>query len=148
MHGNLKTMNYMAPVVFRQKCPALLVYSAKRIRRGKNKGNGFLKYIFDFLKLNAYHVESHTSNDRQLTMEFQRKWIPGTIIQPKVEMSAIKLIEISGQKVGVKVAIGVKMDHVMQSNAQREYLHQVKQTGGVYIITTSFEQFLEQWNRI
>lgn len=64
------------------------------------------------------------------------------------DVDAIFPITISGVKVGLKVAVEVKVGKDRQSDDQKLRQQEVTKAGGVYIIAKTFDQFKQDWDNI
>jgi len=111
--------------------------------------NGLTKAIIDFLRLNGCQAERISVTGRYIdrtkvytdVVGYTRKigsgkWIPGSMQPGSADISAT----IKGRAVKIEVKIG----RDRQSDAQKKYQSQVEAAGGLYFISTSFEQF-KQW---
>lgn len=115
--------------------------------------NDLTRCILDFLKFKGQQGEriactGHYLDQSKLvtdTLGFTRrigsgKWIKGSM-QPGTA-------DISATIQGLSVKIEIKIGKDRQSQKQHEYQNQVKKSGGKYIIVTSFQNFLQQYNTI
>lgn len=110
--------------------------------------NGLTICIIDYIRLSGNQAERINCTGRKVKINGKERWIPTAGQKGTADISATKLIELDGRRIGVKVAIEVKVGRDRQSDAQRLYQHQIEHAGGVYLIATSFEQFLDAWNQI
>jgi len=116
-----------------------------------NSANGLTKCIIDFLKLSGWQAERINNTGWQIDTRQtftdvtgrsrtigSSKWIKGTGTNGTADISAtIK---------GLSVKIEVKYGRDRQSDKQRAYQCQVQKAGGVYIVASTFEQFLNWYN--
>jgi hypothetical protein len=144
----LQTLAELKRAELHRDFPGVPDYALPRTKYTDKTANDLTKCIIDYIKVTGGHAERVANTGRQIGHGVNRKWIPGTGTNGSADISATKPIEISGRKVGIKVAIEVKIGRDEQSPAQKKYQYQVEQSGGVYIIARDFESFLEQWERI
>lgn len=64
------------------------------------------------------------------------------------DVDATMPITIAGVKVGLKVAIEVKIGKDRQSDDQKLRQEEVNRCGGVYIIAKTFDQFKQDWDNV
>jgi hypothetical protein len=129
------------------KYPSLPYYTSPKFTASKT--NGLTKCIIQFLKLNKCQAERISCEGRILD---QRKTVTNVcgIVRTigsitRVKASATRgTADISATIKGRSVKIEVKNSTTgdRQSEAQKHYQKQVEEAGGVYIIATSFPQFL------
>ena len=116
-----------------------------------DSANGLTKCIIDFLKLFGWQAERIANIGRLIDTRCtfadvtgrsrtigSSKWIKGTGTNGTADISAT----IKGRSVKIEV----KYNRDRQSEAQKAYQSQVEQSGGLYFIATSFEQFLNWYN--
>ena len=65
---------------------------------------------------------------------------------PYKKSLAVKKLEQMATIDGRAVKIEVKIGSDRQSQAQRDYQKAIEQSGGIYFIASSFEQFLDWYN--
>ena len=147
----VKKLEHMATDEARQKYPMIKPeWLAPRKYRDDN-ANGLTKCIIDFLKLSGWQAERISNTGRPIDERktfidvtgCQRtigrvKWIPGSGTNGTADISAT----IDGRAVKIEVKIGSDR----QSQAQRDYQKAIEQSGGIYFIASSFEQFLDWYN--
>lgn len=123
------------------------VLSKYNTKRGANKIEAMIK---DFLILSGHHCERTKNTGRLLDNKKvvvdclghhksigSSKWIPGTGTTGSSDLKAI----INGRF----IAIEVKYQRDKQSESQRIYEAQIKESGGLYMIAKSFEDFYSQY---
>lgn len=116
-----------------------------------NSANNLTRCIIDFLKLSGWQAERINNTGRRIDTQQtfidvvgrsrtigSSKWIKGTGTNGTADISAT----INGRSVKIEV----KYNRDRQSEAQRTYQSQVQQAGGIYIVSSSFEQFLNWYN--
>jgi hypothetical protein len=124
-------------------------YEPTRLQYRNGATNDLTKTILDYINTSGSGLaERVNSTGHQLEEGIRRWWIPTAGQCGFADIAAIKLIEIDGRKVAVKVAIEIKGGGDWQSVEQRVYQYQVEQAGGVYIVAGSLEQFKEAWKKI
>jgi len=142
---SLAELSYQEQKKKHQRVPT---YAIVKPKYSDKTANELTRAIIDYICLKVDQAERVTSMRRVLNQGLKQQYIPTTGQKGTADISATKLIEIDGRKIGVRVAIEVKIGRDKQSGAQRDYQYQIQQAGGVYIIATSFEQFIESWNKI
>ena len=131
----------------RNEHPDLPFYAKKEFR--DNDANSLTACIIKYLQLHGNQAERINTtgrpidNSRTFTdcIGRQRRigsvtWVPSGSTPGSADISAT----IGGRSVKIEVKIG----RDRQSEAQKEYQRKVEQSGGVYMIATSFDSFLEQ----
>jgi hypothetical protein len=117
-----------------------------------NSANNLTRCIIDFLKLSGWHAERINNTGRQIDTRQtftdvlgssrtigSSKWIKGTGTNGTADISST----IKGRSIKIEVKYG----NDRQSDAQKLYQSQVQQSGGLYFIASSFEQFLSWYNQ-
>ena len=116
-----------------------------------DRANGLTKCIIDFIRFTGNQAERIANTGRRIdtrqTFEDvtgrtrtigSSKWIKGTGTNGTADISStIK---------GLSIKIEVKYGKDRQSDAQKLYQSQIQQSGGLYFIASSFEQFLSWFN--
>ena len=114
---------------------------------------GLTRGVYDFLKLQGYHVERTGCEGRVID---NRKTFNDVLGNVKT-IGSIKRVYSSSQRGtsdlkaiidGRFVAIEIKCEATKdrQSSYQKEYQEQVEASGGIYMIATSFDQFIAWFN--
>jgi hypothetical protein len=111
--------------------------------------NGLTRAIIDYINYTGGFAERISTTGRLIdnsTMVTNvvgitksyggKKWIKGSGTKGSADISAT----INGKSVKIEVKIGKDR----QSDDQKEYQRKTEQSGGRYIIATSFEQFISQ----
>jgi len=135
----------------RRKHPDMPFLAPRRYR--DDTANGLMKCILDFLKLKGHQAERISCTGRYVDNSKvvsdvtdakrrigSKKWIPTSMQRGTADISAI----INGYSVKIEVKIGKDF----QSEAQKQYQQQVKKAGGIYLITSNFEVFLDAYKQI
>lgn len=113
--------------------------------------NGLTKCIIDFLKLSGWQAERISNTGRFLVDN--QKLIGGQSVFGKTKGTSGKYIkgtgtngtsDISATIKGRSIKIEVKIGNDRQSQAQKDYEQAVTQAGGIYIISKTFDDFI-QW---
>ena len=111
--------------------------------------SGLTKAVVHFLKLNGHQAERINSTGRIIdnsqvvgdVMGYRRtigskQWIPGAGTKGTAYISAT----INGKSVKLEIKNIATLDR--QSEAQRQYQKSIENSGGIYLIVTSFSMFL------
>ena len=114
--------------------------------------NGLTSCIIQFIRLTGGQAERISNTGRRIdtrtTFEDvagrsrtigSSSWIPGSGTNGTADISAT----IAGRSVKVEVKIG----RDVQSEAQKQYQQSVEQSGGIYVIASTFAGFLEWYNQ-
>jgi hypothetical protein len=109
--------------------------------------NGLTRCIIDYLTLQGYQAERISTTGRMvdntktytnvlgITKQIgSKKWIKGSGTKGSADISAT----IKGKSVKIEVKIGKDR----QSQYQKKYQESIEKSGGLYLIATSFEQFI------
>jgi hypothetical protein len=109
--------------------------------------NGLTRCIIDYLTLQGYQAERISTTGRMVdnTKTFTnvlgitkqigtKKYIPTSGVKGSADISAT----IKGKSVKIEVKIGKDR----QSEHQKKYQESIENSGGLYLIATSFEQFI------
>lgn len=113
--------------------------------------NGLTQCVIDFIRISGGQAERINSTGRRIDSQItfcdvigcQRtigstKWIKGTGTNGTADISAT----IGGRSVKIEIKIG----RDRMSEAQKLYQQSIEQAGGIYIVSSSFEQFLTWYN--
>ncbi|HAQ19236.1 MAG TPA: hypothetical protein DCR40_08395 [Prolixibacteraceae bacterium] len=142
---SIKLLELMADEAARKRYPNVPYLAPRKFR--DDSANGLTNCIIQFLQLSGHQAERINSTGRRIdTRETFEDvtgrnrtigisyWIKGTGTNGTADISSV----ISGNSVKVEVKFG----RDRQSQAQRVYQKTIEQAGGLYVIATSFEQFL------
>lgn len=127
--------------------PSMPDYARVSKKYSDKTANGLTRCIIDFLQLSGCQAE-RTSNTGRLIDCTKRvtdvlgntrligstQWIKGSGTSGTADISAV----IQGRSVKIEVKIG----RDRQSENQKRYQEQIEQAGGVYLMISSFDQFL------
>ena len=146
---SVKILEKMAAGVQQAKYPNF-PYPIKAMYRD-DTANGLTKCIIDFLRLNGCQAERINTMGRPIDERrsvkdvtgHQRqigsiRWVHATTTNGSADISAI----INGRSVKIEVKIG----RDKQSDAQRQYQHDIEKAGGVYLLIHNFTEFYQWWN--
>lgn len=114
--------------------------------RTDNSANGLTRCIIDFLNYSGHQAERISSMGRVIkgkdkfgidgkVYKGESKYIPGTSTKGTADISAT----INGKSVKIEVKFGKDR----QSEAQKQYQKSVEQAGGVYFISSTFDDFID-----
>jgi hypothetical protein len=147
---SIKLLERMADEAARKRYPTV-PYLAPRTFRD-DSANSLTNCIIQFLQLSGHQAERINSTGRRIdtrqTFEDvigrsrtigSSHWIKGTGQKGTADISGV----IAGRSVKVEVKFG----RDRQSQAQKNYQQSVEDAGGLYVIATSFEQFLNWYNQ-
>ena len=148
MIDSLNILALLKTSEIKKKFPRVPDFAIPKMKYSDKTANDLTRCIIDFIRLSGNQAERVNCTGRKVKVAGRERWIPTAGQKGTADISATKLIEIDERRIGVKVAIEVKVGRDKQSEAQRQYQLQIEQAGGVYLIATSFEQFLDAWNRI
>lgn len=146
---SIKLLELMADEAARKRYPNVLYLAPRTFR--DDSANGLTNCIIQFLQLSEHQAERINSTGRSIDTRQTFEdvtgrsrtigcsyWIKGTGTKGTADISCV--IE------GISVKVEVKFGRDQQSQSQREYQKTIEQAGGMYVIATSFEQFLNWYN--
>jgi len=115
--------------------------------------NGLTKCVIDFLNLSGHQAERISSMGRMIDKRKKSTdilgrertigsltYIKGTSTNGTADISSI----INGKSVKIEIKIGKDR----QSEAQKKYQQATEKAGGIYLITKSFDEFMEQYKML
>lgn len=115
--------------------------------------NGLTKCVIEFLNLSGHQAERISSMGRMIDkrkkstdvlgrerMIGSLTYIKGTSTNGTADISSI----INGKSVKIEIKIGKDR----QSDAQKKYQQATEKAGGIYLITKSFDEFMEQYKML
>lgn len=115
--------------------------------------NGLTKCVIDFLNLSGHQAERVSSMGRMIDKRKESvdvlgntrmigslTYIKGTSTNGTADISAT----INGKSVKIEIKIGKDR----QSQAQKQYEQSVIKAGGIYLITKTFDEFMEQYKML
>jgi len=115
--------------------------------------NGLTKCVIDFLNLSGHQAERISSMGRMIdkrkksTDVLGRERIIGSLTYIK-GTSTNGTADISSIINGKSVKIEIKIGKDRQSEAQKKYQLATEKAGGIYLITTNFDEFMEQYKML
>ena len=115
--------------------------------------NGLTKCVIDFLNLSGHQAERISSMGRMIdkrkksTDVLGRERIIGSLTYIK-GTSTNGTADISSIINGKSVKIEIKIGKDRQSEAQKKYQQATEKAGGIYLITTNFDEFMEQYKKL
>jgi hypothetical protein len=146
---SIRLLEGMANEAARKRYPTV-PYLAPRTFRD-DSANALTNCIIQFLQLSGHQGERINNTGRRIDTRHtfedvtgrsrtigSSHWIKGTGINGTADISGV----IAGRSVKVEVKIG----RDRQSQAQKNYQKSIENAGGLYVIATSFEQFLSWYN--
>ena len=115
--------------------------------------NGLTKCVIDFLTYSGHQAERISSMGRMIDKRKKSTdvlgrertigsltYIKGTSTNGTADISSI----INGKSVKIEIKIGKDR----QSDAQKKYQQSTEKAGGIYLITTNFDEFMEQYKML
>ena len=134
----------------KQQNPAFPVAYLPQPKYTDKTANALTKCVIDFLNLSGHQAERISSMGRMIdktkvvkdVLGRERKigsmqYIKGTSTNGTADISSI----INGKSVKIEIKIGADR----QSQAQKQYQTATEKAGGIYLITTNFDEFMEQY---
>lgn len=119
--------------------------------------NGLTKCITDFLNLSGHQAERISNTGRYIDSTEQVKdvlgrtrtigsgqFIKGTGTNGTADISSTIKVAIANKTFGLSVKWEVKMKD-KQSDAQKKYQVMIEESGGIYHIVTSFDDFYNKY---
>ena len=120
-----------------------------------NTSNGLTKCVIDYIKLRGFQAERTNSMGMQIDNRSTstdilgnsriigaRKWIKSSGQTGTADISAT----IQGRSVKIEIKCEATGDKY-QSKGQKDYQKQIEQSGGVYLIVRTFDEFYNWFNR-
>lgn len=147
--SSIKHLKKLYLIESRHKYPNVPEYGRACPNYKSNSTNGLTRCVIDFLKFSGHQAERISNTGRPIdntkvvkdVIGFQRRigsitWIPGSGTNGTADVSSV----ILGR--AVKIEIKNSLKHDRQSEAQKEYQKAIEDSGGIYIIASSFALFL------
>lgn len=120
--------------------------------------NGLTRCIVDFLNLSNHQAERISNTGRYIdgtktytdTVGLTRtigsgQYIKGTGTNGTADLSSTIQVNIGGRKFGLSVKWEIKIGKDRQSDAQKQYQVMIEESGGIYHIVSSFDDFYEKY---
>lgn len=142
----LQILNYIKFEEAKRNYPNVPTHALSVKSFSDNTANGLTKCILEFLRLNGWQAERINTTGRVID---NRKTYTD-VIGRTVTIGSTKYIPTTGTKgsadisatiKGRSVKIEIKIGQDRQSEAQKEYQRSVEQSGGVYILAKTFDDF-------
>ena len=143
----LKELSLLKQSIDAKKYPNMPLDYIPLFKYTDKTANGLTRCIIDYLTLQGYQAERISTTGRMVdnTKTFtnvlgitkqigSKKWIKGSGTKGSADISAT----IKGKSVKIEVKIGKDR----QSEHQKAYQQSIENSGGLYLIATSFEQFI------
>jgi hypothetical protein len=113
--------------------------------------NGLTQAIVKFIQLSGGHAERVSTTGRMVD---SRK-VHTDVLGRQITVGSVSYIKGSGMKgsadihAGINgrfIAIEVKIGKDRQSDDQKQYQMKIENSGGIYLIVRTFDQFVEWWD--
>jgi len=150
---NKLTLTNLALNELKAKYPSFPEHAIPVPKYSDSTANGLTKCVIDFLNHSGHQAERISSTGRMIdkrkistdVLGNQRTigsltYIKGTTTNGTADISAT----INGKSVKIEIKIGKDR----QSQAQKQYEQQVQKAGGIYLITKTFDEFMEQFKML
>lgn len=135
------------------KYPSFPEHAIPQPKYTDTTANGLTKCVIDFLNLSGHQAERISSMGRMIDKRKKSTdilgrertigsltYIKGTSTNGTADISSI----INGKSVKIEIKIGKDR----QSEAQKKYQQATEKAGGIYLITKSFDEFMEQYKML
>lgn len=122
--------------------PALLAKGKKKRSSSNQLAADIIKYV-KLCRGAARRVNTQGQWDEAL-----QKWRPSGMKRGYEDVDACMLIMVRGIKIGLKVAIEIKIGKDSLKDEQKERREEVLFSGGVYMVAKTFDQFKRDWDDI
>ena len=135
------------------KYPSFPVHAIPVPKYTDKTANGLTKCVIEFLNLSGHQAERISSMGRMIDKRKKSTdvlgrervigsltYIKGTSTNGTADISSI----INGKSVKIEIKIGKDR----QSDAQKKYQQATEKAGGIYLITKSFDEFMEQYKQL
>ena len=145
----LKGLSLLKQTIDSVKYPNMPIDYIPLYKYTDKTANGLTRCIIDYLEFNGCQAERISTTGRMVdnTKTFtnvigitkqigSKKWIKGSGTKGSADISAT----INGKSVKIEVKIGKDR----QSEHQKKYQESIEKSGGIYLIATSFEDFIKQ----
>jgi len=143
----LKELSLLKQSIDAKKYPNMPLDYIPLFKYTDKTANGLTRCIIDYLTLHGYQAERISTTGRMvdntknytnvlgITKQIgSKKWIKGSGTKGSADISST----INGKSVKIEVKIGKDR----QSEHQKAYQQSIEKSGGLYLIATSFEQFI------
>lgn len=150
---NKTILTNLAIESLKAKYPSFPVHAIPVPKYTDATANGLTKCVIDFLNLSGHQAERISSMGRMIDKRQKSNdvlgreriigsltYIKGTSTNGTADISSI----INGKSVKIEIKIGKDR----QSEAQKKYQQATEKAGGIYLITKSFDEFMEQYKKL
>ena len=150
---NKTILTNLAIESLKAKYPSFPVHAIPVPKYSDATANGLTKCVIDFLNLSGHQAERISSMGRMIdkrqksTDVLGRERIIGSLTYIK-GTSTNGTADISSIINGKSVKIEIKIGKDKQSEAQKKYQQATEKAGGIYLITTNFDEFMEQYKML
>jgi len=138
---------------FKEKYPNVPDHCIPMQKFNDTTANGLTKTIINFIQYIGGQAERISSMGRMIdnrkvsTDVLGRERIIGSLTYIK-GTSTNGTADISSIINGKSVKIEIKIGKDRQSEAQKKYQQATEKAGGIYLITTNFDEFMEQYKKL
>lgn len=150
---NKLILTQLALTALKERYPSFPEHAIPIPKYSDSSANGLTKCVIDFLNYSGHQAERVSSMGRMLdktkvvedVLGRQRtigsmQYIKGTSTNGTADISSI----INGKSVKIEIKIGADR----QSQAQKQYQTATERAGGIYLITKTFDEFMEQYGKL
>jgi hypothetical protein len=134
-----------------QQHPNIPDYARVKSKATDTTANGLTKAILSWLELNGHWASRINTTGRYLQgqqytdvlghkKQLPGKWIPGTTRRGTADIHAV----INGRHVSIEVKVG----RDRMSELQHETQQAIEQSGGIYLIVRSFDDFMSHYRSL
>lgn len=143
---SVELLERMEADIFRKRHPQMPEAAITPIRHRDDLANGLTKCVIRFLQLKGWQAERINTTGRPIDTRrrfdvcgCQRqvgslRWVYST--------STVGSADISATVAGCSVKIEIKVGRDRQSARQKAYAEAVERAGGLYVVASTFEEFL------
>ena len=150
---NKLILTQLALTALKERYPSFPEHAIPIPKYSDATANGLTKCVIDFLNYSGHQAERISSMGRMIdkrkdsidVMGNKRvigsmQYIKGTSTNGTADISSI----INGKSVKIEIKIGTDR----QSMAQKKYQLATEKAGGIYLITKTFDEFMEQYGKV
>jgi len=101
--------------------------------------NTLTKCIITYTRLRGFFAERVNATGQQIKTGNTTRWVKGSSHVGSADVHAV----IQGRAVMIEIKIG----NDFQSQAQRDYQKKIEQSGGVYLIVRTFQDYYNWFNK-
>jgi len=139
--NDLKKLLDMKTAELRAKCEAFPAAYIPRVKYTDKTANQLTQAVIAYIRLSGGYAERINTMGRIIKTKANKQvYIPTTGTRGSADISAV----VNGRAIRIEVKIGADR----QSDKQKQYQMKVEQSGGIYMIVKTYEDFLIQWNNI